>query len=127
MTTIIDATSGTVQDLDGDLAKKHAELLKCIAINEALQDRMTAEAARYEKRIMELEQQLRDNVWRPVGPDQRPLGKPPRHGQSVELLVVADYDEPTHDGDQFIWWADGPTPDIGDYVLAGVIGWRPRR
>lgn len=122
MTTIIDSTSGTIQDLDGDLAKKHAELLKCIAINEALQDRMAAEAARYEKRIVELEEQLRDNVWRPVGPDQRPLGKPPRQGQSVYLLVLAKYDKPIADDDNLIWWAKNEID--GDYVKAGVLGWR---
>ena len=126
MTTIIDSTSGTVQDLDGDLARKHAELLKCIAINEALQDRMAAEAARYEKRIMALEQQLRDNVWRPVDSGQRPIGKAPRHNQAVELLVLAKYDRPVDDADNLIWWGN-TTPGEGDYVKAGVLGWRPLR
>lgn len=126
MTTIIDATSGTVQDLDGDLAKKHAELLKCIAINEALQDRMAAQAARYEKRILELEQQLAAHTWRPVDSGQRPIGKPPRQGQSVYLLVLAKYDKPTDDDDNLIWWASEVEPDIGDYVKAGVLGWRTK-
>lgn len=123
MTTIIDATSGTVDDLDDALARKHDELLKCIAINEALQDRMAAEAVRYEKQIAAMENIIDAISFRPVDSAQRPIGKAPRHNQAVKLLVLARYDKPTGDDDNLIWWADTMTD--GSYVKAGVIGWRP--